>query len=131
MVSAIRVDCLALKLCCSLFIKCSVSYHHYNIQSLCRHRVRLITIPCYIDISKLQHCPLVPVKKWGLAESPTCECGESEQTAAHIINNYEQIQMEDNTMDRATIHTSMASLDAISPYHACSGQQLLSIRCAE
>ena len=26
------------------------------------------------------------MKKWGLADSAACECGEPEQTAAHIIN---------------------------------------------
>ena len=27
------------------------------------------------------------MKKWGLADSATCECGEPEQTADHIINS--------------------------------------------
>ena len=27
------------------------------------------------------------MKKWGLADSAACECGEPEQTADHIINN--------------------------------------------
>ena len=28
-----------------------------------------------------------PMKKWGLVDSAACECGEPEQTAAHIINS--------------------------------------------
>ena len=31
-------------------------------------------------------CFKTAMKKWGLADSATCECGEPEQTAEHIIN---------------------------------------------
>ena len=31
-------------------------------------------------------CFKTSMKKWGLADSATCECGEPEQSAEHIIN---------------------------------------------